>query len=284
MKNSIIIVLVACASIMTYAQTEIDARSSNNFFGEGKASSQEAALGMAKNDFIAKIKPAMKTDVQIRKMDDVTCWKIVNTAKVFTTQKGNAYTVVVALPKNELKRAYAEAVMFDVLPEDNLDEFGIPVNPGEKKEQTAGTDTSADVGTIAPTPAPAPAPAPAPTPTPTPTPPAPTPAPVEPSPAPAAKPAPTGNALLDEILGAYNIFELSDFFVKERNKGSLAYGMPNTMTTPGNSYLVYYQNDGTIAAVYDKGSEMRKNLLTGVVENHLNKYRSFRYLWFQLYQ
>ena len=292
----IIFVLAACTSIMSHAQIDAGARTSSNFFGEGTAASQDAALGIAKNDFIAKIKPAMRNDVQIRKLDDVTCWKIANLAMVYTDQRGSSFTVVITLPKNELRRAYAEAVMFDVLPEDDLDEFGIPrdkqyaesaTDQGQVQNQTQvqgqvqnqtqvqeqvqnqtqvqHQDQVRNQVQIAEN----------------------QPLPVTsenfPTP-PVGKPAPTGNALLDEILGAYNIFELSDFFLKERNRGSLAYGMSNTMTTPGNSYLIYYQNDGTIAAVYDKGSENRKNLLTGATENHITKYRNFRYLWFQLYQ
>ena len=290
MKNTItFFLLAACINIMSYAQTEADARSSRHYFGEGVAASEDAALNAAKADFVTKIKPDMRTDVQFRKLDDATCWKIANMAKTFTTQKGSRYTVIVSLPKNELKRAYAEAVMFDVIPDDGLDEFGnlrapdaeyqpiamIPVKVQEEnkppqeitkpqevvRQEITGTQ-NAPVSQEVVRP----------------------PEVVRPSEVVAAPyDARTGNAMLDEILAAHNVFELSDFFIRERNKGSLAYGMPNTMTTPGNSYLIVYQRDGTIVAVYDKGTSMRKNLRTGVVEDYTTRYSDVRIMWFQLY-
>jgi hypothetical protein len=97
-------------------------------------------------------------------------------------------------------------------------------------------------------------------------------------------PVKTGNKYLDEILEAHNLFELNDFFTRGKNAGALAYGRLETMTAPENSYLLLYQPNGTIVAVYDRGTNTRRNLRTGAVENYATAFDNIKIIWFQLYQ
>ncbi len=305
MKKTItLIVLAVCTCLMSYAQSESEARSSKNYYGVGAAANQEAAVEKAKTDLAGKIRPDMMKDAQFRKADGATCRKIADQGKVFLSKKGSTITAIVYIPKDELKRAYAEAVMFDALPDDGLDESGNPRDPSAPAPAPAVNKTITELPVAeqpvqvvvvtenkpATTTQPVVVPqqtAPVTQPTTTTTQPAAQPVVVTPPPAQQpvqGTPAKTGNKLLDEILDAHNLFELNDFFTKGKNTGALAYGRLNTMTAPENSYLLLYQPDGTIVAVYDKGSATRKNLRTGTTENYANMFDNVKIIWFQLYQ
>jgi len=296
MKKIITLILsVVCMNVMLHAQSQSEARSSRNYFGEATAARPEIALEQAKNNFVAKIRVDMLKDVQFRKADPFTCRKIAEQAKVYQAKKGKQDLAIVYIPKNELKRLYAEVVMFDELPDDGLDEFG---NIRDQLATTTTPATSEPIRVIAEDTPPIKQPEQQPVQvdrtatqpvvsqpvTSEPVVQQPVSQPTTVVQSTQGAPAKTGNQYLDEILEAHNLFELNDFFTRGKNSGALAYGRLETLTAPENSYLLVYQPDGTIVAVYDKGSNTRRNLRTGVVENYATAFNNIKIIWFQLYR
>ncbi|GHT24514.1 hypothetical protein FACS189430_09550 [Bacteroidia bacterium] len=277
-RLSIVWALLLCGYAALQAQSMGEAKAISNYWGEGRAGNKDAAIKAAKTAFAAKIKPELMKDAQYRKADGGTCWKIADLAQVFIS----GTTAVVYIPKSELKRVYAEATMFDELPDDGLDEFGNLVADDNRQQKVVERPPVVESPPVAEAPQakaekavekPKPVVAEK------------TAQPVveKPQQTVAASPAKTGNKILDEILDAHNLFELTELFNKSKNAGALVYGRLGTMTASENSYLLLYKQDGTIVAVYDKGTSTRKNLRTGTTENYASSFDNVKIIWFQLY-
>lgn len=312
MKKLLILLLFVCGYAALQAQNLSEAKSARNYYGEATASGEDAAVRSAKTSLIAKFKPDMMQDPLFRKADVITCGKMADQAQVVVSGSGNRTTAVAYIPKEELRRVYAEVTMFDKLPDDGLDEFGVPIDGSNvaavpasggggttnassganvantsvtttSETSTAGTGTTsistAETSTVANT-------------TVANTTTANTSATgttgtgitsITTAPESEYRPVKTGNPILDEMIEAINIIEISELLTKGKNNGSLAYGRLSTMTSPENSYLLVYKPDGTIVAIYDKGSAARRNLRTGNTENYRSAFDNVKFIWFQLY-
>jgi hypothetical protein len=87
--------------------------------------------------------------------------------------------------------------------------------------------------------------------------------------------------LLNYILTINDARKLGKLFDEQKHKGMLIFGGKTSISFPDKCYIVFYSRDGVVTAYLDKGSSMRKNLITGEMES-MNLYKDNPYIWFQL--
>lgn len=90
-----------------------------------------------------------------------------------------------------------------------------------------------------------------------------------------------GSELLQYILSVKDVSILSKLFEDQKHKGMLVYGGKNSMSFPDKCYIVFYSQEGSVKAYLDKGSQSRKNLITGELES-IDKYKDILFIWFQI--
>lgn len=94
----------------------------------------------------------------------------------------------------------------------------------------------------------------------------------------------TGNDRLDRILKLKTIAEVQPFFIAEKKAGRMMFGKLTSATRPGECYLLFFNREGQVVAVLDKGDRTRFNLLTGKSDS-AERYREGNgAIWFLLYE
>lgn len=93
----------------------------------------------------------------------------------------------------------------------------------------------------------------------------------------------TGNPMLDQILTFKKIEDLQRYFVRKKEEGKLMFGKLDSAVTPEKCYMVIFSRSGEVVAILDKGVTNRRNLTSGAENDHVDNYRGYGKVWFQLY-
>ncbi len=94
----------------------------------------------------------------------------------------------------------------------------------------------------------------------------------------------TGNDRLDRILKLKTIAEVQPFFIAEKKAGRMMFGKLSSATRPGECYLLFFNREGKVVAVLDKGEHTRLNLLTGKSDSAGRYREGCGAIWFLLYE
>ena len=93
-----------------------------------------------------------------------------------------------------------------------------------------------------------------------------------------------GNDRLDRIMKMKTIAEVQPFFTAEKKAGRMMFGKLSSAIRLEECYLLFFNHEGKVVAVLDKGDRTRLNLLTGKSDS-AERYREGNgAIWFLLYE
>ncbi len=93
----------------------------------------------------------------------------------------------------------------------------------------------------------------------------------------------TGNLILDELTAFRSVRDIQPYLEKKKQLGDLMFGKMSSNLSLENSYLIIFNKNGEIKALLDKGTNSRRNLMTGKTDDNLSNYRDYGVVWIQLF-
>lgn len=90
--------------------------------------------------------------------------------------------------------------------------------------------------------------------------------------------------ILASIIQTENTDDLNALLFDLKEQHAIIYGRIRYMTAPEKSYILIFNEKRERVALLDKGTDIRKNLITGQKDDRINNYKGKRAMWFQLFE